>query len=160
MALSETQMEGVPEYFRAYVKECQAGLVPSKCAKNREKYSDGTLVIVGCDSAEAVFEENLTHTLQIICGNLIKANNGRGATKVSWIEASRTTSITPDQLDQLGVKLTCSHIIAIQLCMRAKLDDDAQKVVDQLHQDCDELKKAYPDRVWFTHEKSTAQSKA
>lgn len=91
----------------------------------------------------------------IMYGALVGINEGRGAKMASWIEETRTTVISEDQLKQLGLyELEGSHIIAVSCRIRAKIDEKAQEAVTILKDNCIALERLYGDvRVWFTMEK-------
>ena len=83
---------------------------------------------------------------------------------VSWIEDARTTVITQEQLQDLGISSfgqDCSHIIAVSCCMRANIDDAAKENIAQLKTNLQELQRVYGEqRVWFTSNKAEVESKA
>lgn len=91
----------------------------------------------------------------IMYGALVGINKGRGNKMASWIEETRTTPISDEQLKMLGLyELQGSHIIAVSCYIRAKIDEKAQEAVTILKDNCVELERLYSDeRVWFTMEK-------
>lgn len=80
--------------------------------------------------------------LLILLGKLINVNKGRGSKMVSWIEDTRTTRVTPEQLQPLGLTLnetSTEAIIAIHCCMRANVDAASKKAIIDFKEGADAL---------------------
>ena len=82
------------EYFTDLWVNILPGMVPSKCAQNREKHSNACLILVTLENAEDQFDQKLEQMLLVLVGNLMHMNEKRGAKKVSWVEDTRVTKIT------------------------------------------------------------------
>ena len=127
------------EYFADLWANILPGMVPSKCAQNREKHSNACLILVALENAEDQFDLKLEQTLLVLVGNLIRMNENRGAKKVSWVEDTRVTKITNEQLVQLKVEQLgpCASLLAIHCCMRANIDEAGKDAIENFSRHLD-----------------------
>ena len=79
----------------------------------------------------------------MVCGSVLRANQGRKRI-VAWVEESRSTVLDSDQLDQVDLGLPLPDeacmAVAIEIRLRAKIDNNAVKTLTRLKEDCLQLK--------------------